>query len=273
MAMNHYNVRRGFIAEASAGTVPEWSAHAPGYLHEDYNPPCLVVTGNLAAARARLEATTPDDVKQAAVDALSTFASIKLRPISWAEAVNALADAGLLRGPETSSAAPEGAALSASGTVRRAGGPDHGTAPVGDDCTSVIASALRDIYAAHGWDSGDDAVPDASAITFALCEAFGWEYLCDLRVDTSERPSVVAPLSADDAERFFRYRYDYVARSPENAPSGTWTDAQVDGLARHLYLVENGGPKPWAELAEETQDVWRSRARRALAAVEEARDA
>jgi hypothetical protein len=146
MAMNHYNVRRGFIAEASAGTVPEWSAHAPGYLHEDYNPPCLVVTGNLAAARARLEATTPDDVKQAAVDALSTFASIKLRPISWAEAVNALADAGLLRGPETSSAAPEGAALSASGTVRRAGGPDHGTAPVGDDCTSVIASALRDIY-------------------------------------------------------------------------------------------------------------------------------
>ena len=137
----------------------------------------------------------------------------------------------------------------------------------------MIASALRDIYAAHGWDSGDDAVPDASAITFALCEAFGWEYLCDLRVDTSERPSVVAPLSADDAERFFRYRYDYVARSPENAPSGTWTDAQVDGLARHLYLVENGGPKPWAELAELTKDVWRSRARRALAAVEEASDA
>ena len=97
--MNHYNVRRGFIAEASAGTVPEWSAHAPGYLHEDYNPPCLVVTGDLDAARARLEATTPDDVKQAAVDALSTFASIKLRPISWAEAVNALADAGLLAGP------------------------------------------------------------------------------------------------------------------------------------------------------------------------------
>lgn len=62
----------------------------------------LVVTGDLDAARAALEASA------------------------------------------TSSAAPEGAALSASGTVRRAGGPDHGTAPVGDDVKARAREAAYD---------------------------------------------------------------------------------------------------------------------------------
>lgn len=105
-------------------------------------------TGNTTPSLAPPPAPASDDVKARATSAVriawategGAYDSDELR---IAIAVDALAAAGLLRGPETSSAAPEGAALSASGTVRRAGGPDHGTAPVGD------------------------AVPDASAITFA----------------------------------------------------------------------------------------------------------
>ena len=118
-------------------------------------PPCLVVTGNLDAARARLEAATPDDVRERAVGIVVGLSY--LDPCDGGRIIDALADAGLLRGPETSSAAPEGAALSASGTVRRAGGPDHGTAPVGD------------------------AVPDASAITFAAWVAAMVGGLCIAR--------------------------------------------------------------------------------------------
>ncbi len=105
-------------------------------------PPCLVVTGNLDAARARLEAATPDDVRERAVGIVVGLSY--LDPCDGGRIIDALADAGLLRGPETSSAAPEGAALSASGTVRRAGGPDHGTAPVGDDVKARAREAAYD---------------------------------------------------------------------------------------------------------------------------------
>lgn len=116
----------------------------------------------LAAGWAPPPAPASDDVKARATSAVriawategGAYDSDELR---IAIAVDALADAGLLRGPETSSAAPEGAALSASGTVRRAGGPDHGTAPVGD------------------------AVPDASAITFAAWVAAMVGGLCIAR--------------------------------------------------------------------------------------------
>ncbi len=118
-------------------------------------------TGNTTPSLAPPPALASDDVKARAIGAAKSATRAWCAgdgDDSWEEfIVEALADAGLLRGPETSSAAPEGAALSASGTVRRAGGPDHGTAPVGD------------------------AVPDASAITFAAWVAAMVGGLCIAR--------------------------------------------------------------------------------------------
>lgn len=61
-----YRIRRGHFGGASAGSVPEWSAHAPGYLHDEVHQVCLVVTGDVIAANARLGPTTRAEVVAAA---------------------------------------------------------------------------------------------------------------------------------------------------------------------------------------------------------------
>lgn len=61
-----YTVRVGQFTGVAKGTVPEWSAHAPGYLHADYHQVCLVVTGNVVAADRRLAGPSDATVELAA---------------------------------------------------------------------------------------------------------------------------------------------------------------------------------------------------------------
>ncbi len=79
--------------------------------------PALIVLGDLDAARAALEASAVNgDTRTRAIDAARSATREWFADESGRDreefVVDALAAAGLLRGPETSSAAPEGAALS-----------------------------------------------------------------------------------------------------------------------------------------------------------------
>lgn len=160
--------------------------------------------------------TAQSDVKQAAIGLIVREMNGRPRVDIAGAAVDAMADAGLLRGPKP----PTRPAFQA--------GPDY------FERVELIASQVLDaILTWNDW--------ALSADDYRLTEV---KATATLRVALEK---------------------SCLLRGPR-----AWTDEQVDGLARHLCLVENGGPKPWAELAEETQDVWRSRARRALAAVEEA---
>lgn len=95
-------VRRGHFGGVSKGDVPEWSAHAPGYLHAEFHPVCLVVTGDiveadrvLSAAQAAAEAEEKSvDVSEAKVEAVARALFVRDYR-GTAQEFDALNDAGL----------------------------------------------------------------------------------------------------------------------------------------------------------------------------------